>query len=256
MPVIQESSALNSLPPKPVGRRFFLLIILGILLIALAAGLLFFVKPKQLQENNAQLETFVESFKNETSDLAFPSEKWEDELLSVYSKVLSEKDESRQFETLSQSYTMISKVYFIKPEEKTRKSLEKLKNYLRENYQTQYKEENFAISCIDDGCDLPELPKEIEDFSVRVEKLEIDPLIKQKTLESFETARTYEENSERWPLYDSAFQLLKSEYEKDKTGSNLKDLMQDLLDYIEANFPEEIKNVERREGKDNHYILE
>ncbi len=257
MPIIGENTTPSTNPSTKLDyKRFLPIAIIIFVIILLTVGTTLFKNNLQLPSGNNQLKVFVEGFKIGTASLNYPSAKWQDALSTSYSKALAQKDKARQFDTLSGSFNILSRMYSLNPAQDTRESLQNLKNYLKTNYKEFYKEKQFLISCIDDGCNLPMQSKEIEDIKKRITKLNsIDEKIKKLALQSFDRASSYKTEPEKWPQYDAAFQLLKSEYEKDKKNNGLRNILKDLLDYIKHNFKSDYSTIEKIEGKNNHYLL-
>ncbi len=255
MPAQPDKQSLPQVSRVKGKRWLFLLVVITIVCLAAVAAFYFFSgRPFSFSLNNYKLKSFLNNLKTQTSALEFPSDVWRDRLEENYSKVLTDDDPTKQFESLNTSFEILSKMYLLNPDKKNREALESLKSYLKSNYQENYGEEKFNILCLDDGCDLTAAPAEIADLGTRIEKLDsLDGLVKKKTLQSLKNATAYSEESEQWPQYDAAFQLLKSEYKKDNTNKVLKGVLEKLAKFIQDNFSEDYENILRIEGEDNHY---
>lgn len=257
MPAQPDNQGLPSVSRVKGKRWLFLLIVIAI--ICLAAGVAFYFfsgRPFSFSLKNYKLKSFLNNLKTQTSALEYPSGVWKDRLEESYSKVLTDSDSAKQFEALNTSFEILSKMYLLNPDKKNREALESLKSYLMKNYQENYGEEKFNILCLDDGCNFPAPPDEITELTSSIEKLaSIDEGIKKNALQAIKNASVYKEPSEKWSFYDSAFQLLKSEYKKDNSNGELGSILEKLAAYIKSNFQEDYEHIIKLNGENDRYKL-
>ena len=226
---------------QPVKRKLFL-ILLGLLIISGLLGFLFFnLKNDKLIKAPQEEQPPID-----LKQVKFSATAVQRRIEETLNNVLGEKDKEKQSELSETLFTDIRGIYEQNHDSATRKQLELLGAYIEKNFPSQYQKQKdlYAIPCLDNECGQASYPSQIIQIKEQLTDSKLDQKILESILKNFEGAAFTKDGSKQWAYYLNSFNMLKSQFET-KKDPQIKKIAQSLKDFMENQFPNEFKVVEK-----------
>lgn len=222
-------------------RFVFLLAVVSVFLLVISL----FLSEKQdiSKPQTTVISAFVENFKNETSQVEFSGSLWKKRFFENMDSVVVEKDTNKQFELLSTNFRILADIYVSTHDPQVRKIAEELRNFLKTNFLSLYREEDFIIQCLDGVCAEVAYSQEEEKIINLAQTAPFgDPKSRDDLLRNIETAALSADPQVKWQSYDSAFRIVTAENSSDP---KFKELPGVILELIKTKFPEIYNDFEK-----------
>lgn len=255
----EQSQNLNTnITPSQNRKRGYVFTLLIIVLLILVGSLFYISVTKNRSElapksNESGNSKFIERFKAESSSLVFPGFYWQKRFFENLDTFIKEPSRKKQFELLASNFDTLRIMYANSHDPKTRRVVEDLGKFLKENYPQDYAKDvnRFNVTCLDLECTKITYTEEVETLVSLVKAAKFKNSDMQKSiLNKIDTATLAKNSGEKFNYFNSAFLDVQSAWQEDKNPRVLE-IAQKLQEIIKSNYSSLYSHFE----KEGYYKL-
>ena len=231
--------------PDFIGPRQFIFLLASVAIFLLISTIFLAEQVIGPRQKQVALTAFVESFKNETALLDFPSSLWEKRFYENLDIVAKETDTQKQFEALSANFPILMGIYNTSHDSKVRIQAEHLAQFIQQEFADQAQNQNFNISCLDLDCGQPKHSEEMLILLGEISQIQgIDKTVLASISKKIEEAGFNSDQTAQFYSYFSAFSALAS-YARDGDDPKVLEVATKFRDFLKKNYPENYTTTEQ-----------
>jgi len=245
MPVLPSGQTINvrnSSSLIQISKGRFIVLLSCFVSIFIVITLFFFEDAALLNLANIKVASFAEDFKNQSSEYVYPGSELQKRYIGNFDTVKLETNSQKQFLLLSRNFEILLGSYTSTHNPKIRDYLQRLSDYIKENYSSQFTSNNqkFSIPCLDTACKEIKYSTEIEEIRGIIENDNVfaDQMLNKYLLDKLEEAAFVEKAEDQLESYNQVYQVILSDWRNTKNPV-AEDLLNKLQKFIEGNYPDQ-----------------